>query len=204
MDTTTRVGTRRRQGVLTRWNDERGFGFITPHDGGPQVFVHARHCELHRMQRPQAGLELTFEVVRAEERLRQRRAERQATVEWGTASYFAIAVLIALLGVLSVVWRLPGWVWAGYGVASVVTYLLYRGDKRAAQAGRWRVPEARLLLAGLLGGWPGAIVAQQTLRHKSAKASFRAAFWGTVVLNLGAVVAWAAWGGMAMEQAVGR
>ena len=246
MDATTRVRTGRCQGVLKSWNDERGFGFITPHDGGPPVFVHARHCELHRMQRPQVGLEVTFEVVRAEdgrlqarqvlprhgwtavdqlpdgalrqkradarerharqqqERLNQRRAERQATVQWGTASYFAIALLIAVLGVLSVGWRLPGWVWAGYGVASVVTYLLYHGDKRAAQAGRWRVPEARLLMAGLLGGWPGAIVAQQTLRHKSTKASFRAAFWGTVVLNLGAVVAWAVWGHTALELAGGQ
>lgn len=245
MAATTRDGTRRRQGVLKSWNDERGFGFITPHDGGPQVFVHARHCELHRMQRPEVGMEVTFEVVRAEDgrlqahqvlprhgwaavdrlpdgalrqkradarerqvrqqqdRRNQRRAERQEVVQWGTASYFAIAVLIALLGVLSVGWRLPGWVWWGYGMASVATFLLYRGDKRAAQRGHWRVPEARLLLAGLLGGWPGAIVAQQTLRHKSTKAAFRAAFWGTVVLNLGAVVTWAVWGRTALEL-VGR
>ncbi|MBP8271625.1 MAG: cold shock domain-containing protein, partial [Sphaerotilus sp.] len=67
MDVTTKVGTARRQGVLKSWNDERGFGFIAPHDGGPQVFVHARHCELHRMQRPQVGLEVTFEVVRADD-----------------------------------------------------------------------------------------------------------------------------------------
>lgn len=237
----TRIGETRRQGVLKNWNDERGFGFIAPHDGGPQVFVHARHCELQRMQRPQVGLEVTFEVVRADdgrlqaqkvlprhgwtavdrlpdgairqkqaqarerhaqqrqERLDQRRAERQETVQWGTASYFAIALLVAVLGVLSVVWRLSGWIWVGYGVASVVTYLLYHADKRAAQARSWRVPEARLLLAGLLGGWPGAIVAQQTLRHKSAKASFRAAFWVTVVLNLGGLVAWTVWGRMALE-----
>jgi uncharacterized membrane protein YsdA (DUF1294 family)/cold shock CspA family protein len=240
MDVTTKVGTARRQGVLKSWNDERGFGFIAPHDGGPQVFVHARHCELHRMQRPQVGLEVTFEVVRADdgrlqarkvlprhgwtavdrlpdgairqqradaqerhaqqrqERLNQRRAERQDVVQWGTASYFAIALLVALLGVLSVAWRLSGWVWVVYGVASGVTYWLYHADKRAAQARDWRVPEARLLLAGLLGGWPGAIVAQQTLRHKSAKAAFRAAFWGTVVLNLAGLVGWTVWGRTAL------
>lgn len=232
----TMTGTARRQGVLTSWDDERGFGFIAPHDGGPQVFAHARHCTLQRMQRPQVGLEVSFEGVRAEdgrlqarqvlprhgwtavdrlpvgalrqrqadtrehharvrqERLHTARAERQQAHQWGTASYFAIAGLVVLLAVLSVGWRLPGWVWGGYAAASAVTFVLYHADKRAAQTGRWRVPESRLLLAGLLGGWPGAVIAQQTLRHKSAKASFRAAFWGSVVLNVGAVVVWAALG----------
>ena len=37
----------------------------------------------------------------------------------------------------------------------------------------------------LLGGWPGALIAQQTLRHKSRKASFRAVFWLTVLVNCG-------------------
>jgi len=40
-----------------------------------------------------------------------------------------------------------------------------------------------------VGGWPGALIAQQTLRHKSRKESFRAVFWVTVVLNC-AVLGW--------------
>jgi len=35
---------------------------------------------------------------------------------------------------------------------------------------------------------PGAIVAQQVLRHKSSKASFRFAFWGSVAVNVVAFV----------------
>ena len=36
----------------------------------------------------------------------------------------------------------------------------------------------------LLGGWPGALIAQQQSRHKTVKASFQAAFWFTVLANL--------------------
>jgi cold shock CspA family protein len=27
-------------GRVTEWNDERGYGFLVPKDGGPRVFVH--------------------------------------------------------------------------------------------------------------------------------------------------------------------
>jgi uncharacterized membrane protein YsdA (DUF1294 family) len=46
------------------------------------------------------------------------------------------------------------------------------------------VPEARLHLLALVGGWPGGLLAQQFLRHKSVKPSFRQAFWITVALNV--------------------
>jgi uncharacterized membrane protein YsdA (DUF1294 family) len=51
------------------------------------------------------------------------------------------------------------------------------------------VPESTLILLGLAGGWPGAIIAQQVLRHKSNKKDFRSAFWASVVLNVLAFVA---------------
>lgn len=68
-------------------------------------------------------------------------------------------------------------------------FVVYAIDKSAAVAGRWRVSERTLILLGLAGGWLGAIVAQQLLRHKSGKASFRSAFWGSVLLNVLAFIA---------------
>ena len=109
--------------------------------------------------------------------------------QWGTASLFAIpAFLLVYLGV-AVLWRVPGVVAAVYLVASLVCFVAYALDKSAAAQGRWRISEATLLGLGLVGGWPGALVAQQVLRHKSSKAEFRAAFWGTVLLNVAAFVA---------------
>ena len=30
------------EGAFTTWKDEQGYGFITPDNGGPQVFVHIK------------------------------------------------------------------------------------------------------------------------------------------------------------------
>ena len=68
-------------------------------------------------------------------------------------------------------------------VFSAASYIAYAIDKSAAQNQRWRTPESTLHLLALAGGWPGALVAQQVLRHKTKKASFRMVFWLTVVLN---------------------
>ncbi|BFM08459.1 DUF1294 domain-containing protein [Halioxenophilus aromaticivorans] len=66
-----------------------------------------------------------------------------------------------------------------------LTYVFYAVDKRSAMKGRWRVPESRLHLLGVLGGWPSALLAQQTFRHKTKKVRFRTVFWLTVLLNVG-------------------
>lgn len=51
----------RSEGKLTKWNDDRGFGFITPTQGGPDVFVHisALPKDGHR---PTIGERVTFEI----------------------------------------------------------------------------------------------------------------------------------------------
>ncbi|UYO74221.1 DUF1294 domain-containing protein [Halomonas qinghailakensis] len=60
-------------------------------------------------------------------------------------------------------------------------------DKRAAVKRRRRVSEKTLHLMALAGGWPGAWLAQQRLRHKTQKTRFRRLFWVTVVLNVAAL-----------------
>lgn len=84
---------------------------------------------------------------------------------------------------------LPIFIAVVYATMSLLALAAYAMDKSAAQSGRRRIPEKTLHLFALLGGWPGALVAQQWLRHKSVKAPFLAMFWLTVMLNLGAL-AW--------------
>ena len=85
---------------------------------------------------------------------------------------------------LDVVWGVPAVAGVLYAVMSLVTFVVYAVDKAAARHRRRRVAEKTLHLLALAGGWPGALVAQQTLRHKTIKASFRATFWCTVAGNL--------------------
>jgi uncharacterized membrane protein YsdA (DUF1294 family)/cold shock CspA family protein len=184
------------KGKISSWNDERGFGFITPDGGGERVFVHAKALK-HRGRRPEAGDAVTY-VLGADQRGRPR-AERVAVANGGgsrvakgprkAGAYFLAGAFLAIVG--AAVWSsaLPPLVLAVYLAVSVVTFAAYALDKSAARRGGWRTAESRLHLLALLGGWPGALVAQATLRHKSRKQPFRTVFWGTVVLN-GAFFVW--------------
>lgn len=84
--------------------------------------------------------------------------------------------------------QLPLLVAGLYLVASCVTFLAYWYDKSAARNDGWRIKESRLHGLSLVGGWPGAFVAQKLLRHKSRKPSFRIVFWTTVLLNCAGLV----------------
>lgn len=60
---------------------------------------------------------------------------------------------------------------------SLLGFGVHRLDKRLAESGDHRVPEATLHLIELAGGWPGALVAQRRYRHKTAKVSYQLVFW---------------------------
>jgi uncharacterized membrane protein YsdA (DUF1294 family)/cold shock CspA family protein len=190
------------EGTLKTWNDERGFGFIVPVQGGDEIFVHIKAFSV-RTGRPAVNQPVSFEVeigpqgkkrAKNVEPIRAARSARRmqsnSPAQWGVASFFAIAAFLALYLIVASVWRVPGVYAVVYALASLVCFLAYAVDKSAATAGRWRTPESTLLLLGLAGGWPGAILAQQFLRHKSNKAAFRSAFWATVVINVAAFVLW--------------
>jgi len=83
--------------------------------------------------------------------------------------------------------QVPGWILPASALLNVGAFFAYWHDKSAAQQGRWRVKEDTLHLWSLAGGWGGAWLAQQILRHKSAKESFRTTYWATVVIHCAGV-----------------
>jgi len=187
----------RRQGKIAKWNDERGFGFISSSEGGDCVFVHISSIQRSDRRpnvneavsytlafdshgRPQANDVQFILAQRRATPMRQMRQIARAGVAVPIA--FAMSFLVALAA-LAAVGRLEmSWLALYYG-ASIITYSAYARDKTAAQNAQRRIPEATLHLMSLIGGWPGALIAQALFRHKTRKPSFLIPYWLTVVVN---------------------
>lgn len=72
---------------------------------------------------------------------------------------------------------------------NMLTLVMYGADKMAARKGMRRVPEATLLVFGVTGGWPGAIVGQQLFRHKTQKQPFKTYFLLSIVVSIAVMAA---------------
>ena len=106
--------------------------------------------------------------------------------------YFPLALFAVLYAYASLAWDLPLLVGAAYLVTSLTCFVAHAIDKSAARANTWRTPEITLLTLSLVGGWPGALLAQQWLRHKTGKRSFQWKFQLAVALNI-VLFAYLAW-----------
>jgi uncharacterized membrane protein YsdA (DUF1294 family)/cold shock CspA family protein len=192
-------GRMRLQGRITRWKDDQGFGFITPDGGGEPVFVHISAFASRRLRpsvqdvvtyipgtgergRPQA-LKVSYPGDR-----RQASKPRRSSGN-GTLGLLFAGVFLGFVAVAAMLGKLPLLLAGLYALASLVTFIAYALDKSAAQKGQWRTQESTLHFFALLGGWPGAMAAQQILRHKSIKGSFRFVFWLSVIANC-ALLGW--------------
>ena len=193
----------RLQGKITSWKDDQGYGVVTQNgpDKNKTAFVHIKAFS-ERSRRPKLGDLITYEMNLDEKR--RFRADDVKFVKRAPAKFsssdvggnnsssigrvftylFCAALILAVfLG------RLPLLILGVYLAASVLAYMAYAMDKAAAESRRWRIAEDTLHIWGLIGGWPGALFAQQRLRHKTSKASFQVMFWFTVILNCG-VLGW--------------
>lgn len=183
----------RYQGTITSWKDDQGFGFISPNGGGPAVFVHITSFS-DRGRRPAAEQRVTYALGTNEKG--QARAEdvafvragsaRPASTQAGTGAPLAALGFLLLIALCVFAGKIPWLVFGLYLGLSGITFIAYALDKSAARNQRQRTRESTLHMFALFGGWPGALVAQQVLRHKSKKEAFRNTFRMTVLLNCGA------------------
>ena len=179
------------QGKITSWNNEKGFGFVkllNNGSGDKEVFIHIKEFNWN----PEVGQTISF--IHAKDI--QGRICGKAAMLCGdylphekSASNFPLHILIAFIGLAlisaySIIKISNYWIPIGYVGLSLLTYMVYWIDKSAAQNGNWRTSEKTLHLLALVGGWPGAMVAQQKLRHKTQKQPFRSIFWLTVIANI--------------------
>ena len=185
----------RSKGKITFWNDEKAYGFITPDSGADNVFVHIRAFTSnaeppevddkvsYSLSTDKQGRPCAEKVFREGEKLPRKKGRNDYP------GHVLIALIFLSLVVLSVlVLGIPIQVLFFYLVASFITFVAYARDKSSARKDGWRTPELTLHILALAGGWPGALIAQQTLRHKSSKRSFLRGFWLTVVLNCGVYI----------------
>ncbi len=184
----------RHQGKIAKWNDERGFGFISPSEGEGSVFVHI--SSFPRSDRRPSVNEAVSYALAFDSHGRPQATEVQFIGGTRSASLirpipragvvvpsaFALSFLVGLAALAAGGWLDMSWLALYYG-ASIITYGVYAWDKAAAQNADRRTPEATLHLMSLVGGWPGALLAQVFLRHKTRKPSFLIGYWFTVIAN---------------------
>ena len=165
---------------IAEWDSARGYG--TLEYGNVPVVVHRSDCAKH--YRPKVGDMIRFTLGNDDRGRSCAKNVMPTKVGLITTltSPVVLACLLALPALAAYRSRFDGrWIALYAVLLSVITYRAYASDKKRARTRNWRIPEARLHLLELLGGWPGAWLAQKRLRHKSSKVRYQLIFWMIVV-----------------------
>ncbi|GIU12115.1 MULTISPECIES: cold shock and DUF1294 domain-containing protein [unclassified Shewanella] len=181
-------------GTIDCWDDAKGFGFIQISGQKQQVFLHISALA-NKNLRPQAGNRVQFHKIK--DKQGKWRAQQAQLLSGGAVksnrkitsahNRFNIGLALGFISILSIAYsqqHVPLWLLIYFISVSLVTFIAYGWDKRSARKNRWRVSEFKLHLLSLIGGWPGALLAQQWLRHKSSKGRFKLVLWMSIGVNL--------------------
>ncbi|GEA04284.1 DNA-binding protein [Alteromonas sp. KUL17] len=183
------------QGRIQQWDDAKGYGFVEPNGGGTRAFTHIKAFK-QRSRRPVNGDIIVYEVEQdrngnhracnisllKDHKAKRLRANKPTSQR--KRNVIVLSIFSGALALFTLSGRLPFIVSIVYGAVSLLTILFYGIDKSAAKKEKRRVSEAKLHILSLLGGWPGALLAQQIFKHKRSKSSFMRVYWVTVLVNL--------------------
>lgn len=194
------------KGKLTVWKDAKGFGFIKPDNGGQEVFIHISALK-DSNRRPKVGDAIFYQIavenngkIRANDAFLDKPTSQTNLQTLPLALKAFFLYILPLWGTISFALKtfnpLPLIL---YPLMSIITFAIYAEDKSRAKKGQWRIPEATLHTCELAGGWLGAFIAQQKLRHKNRKASYQVVFWIIVALHIVFWVDWLFLGGNLMK-----
>ncbi len=159
------------QGIVTTYDESRGFGFIRSEAFPVDVFVHASAIEGRGPLRVGQRVRFSAEMTDRGPRASQVQPGRRGLAPGATLGLLVLAASVALL----IAWRAIGlpWFWAWLGTINPITLAIYALDKqRSSRSQGRRVPEAVLQGLAALGGTPAAILGVLALRHKRRKWSF--------------------------------
>lgn len=70
-------------------------------------------------------------------------------------------------------------------VVNIVGFAMMGIDKRKAIKGAWRIPEASLFLAAIIGGSMGSILGMEIFRHKTRHWYFKYGMPAILILQIG-------------------
>ncbi|HEY9641781.1 MAG TPA: cold shock and DUF1294 domain-containing protein [Coleofasciculaceae cyanobacterium] len=193
-----------RRGQLTKWKDDRGFGFIQPADGSPEVFLHISELK-DVSRRPIVGDTIYYHIAEQDGKVRASNAfilgarlkpvsQSSPSTNKGTKQavpLYPFPVLeVVVLSFFPMIGAIHFLLKTGnplslilYGLMSLISFALYADDKSCAKRGAWRTPEKTLILCDLAGGWIGGFIAQRRLHHKVSKSSYQRAFWLVVAMH---------------------
>lgn len=171
------------KGQVIEWNDSKGYGFISSVGGELKVFFHISSVT-NPGYRPKLQDSVTFEVTQDNKgRLNAENVTVQGVNGFPFAVLFGFSFLVAATASV-IVFNGEKILIPLYILLSIFTYFMFAWDKQAALSGDWRTSEKTLHMLSLLGGWPGALLAQFQLRHKSRKQPFKFILWVAILLNV--------------------
>ncbi|OCH30612.1 hypothetical protein A6E13_03130 [Aliivibrio fischeri] len=173
------------KGKVVEWNDSKGYGFISALNGELKVFLHISTLK-NKNRRPKIGDEVSFDI---NEEIKGRFNANNvsiAGVNTIPSMIMFCVIYFVLASVALVMFNGEKMFLVLYLGMSLLTYAMYAADKNAAKKGNRRISERTLHVLSFLGGWPGALFAQNQFRHKSKKQPFKTILWITIFVNIGA------------------